>query len=43
MCDRRNHKLVEISRTAVLAGAEFYRVVRWCEDCGAIVVDLDVD
>jgi hypothetical protein len=40
MCDGTNHNLVRIIRF----GNEMEEtVVRWCKDCGAIVVDVDYD
>ena len=41
MCDGKNHDLIEIYWTYVGYGA--YEVVRWCGDCGAVVIDTDVD
>lgn len=42
MCDGKNHKLEEIIR-ARTPTADVYNVVRWCKDCGGIVVDEEVD
>lgn len=39
MCDGKKHKLIEILRT----GNDIETVVRWCKDCGAIVVDGELD
>jgi hypothetical protein len=41
MCDLRNHNL----RTIYVAdnGWNEEHVVRWCEDCGAVVVDRESD
>jgi hypothetical protein len=37
-----NHNLIEILRCpAGVPGA--FTVVRWCVDCGAVVVDTDID
>ena len=41
-CDGHNHNLVEILDSRH-SWDESYQVARWCEDCGAIVVDLDYD
>jgi valyl-tRNA synthetase len=41
MCDGKNHPLVEVSRTNVTW--DVVDVVRWCPDCGAIVVDVEID
>jgi valyl-tRNA synthetase len=42
MCDNKNHNLVEIYRDSIM-GDDVYNVVNWCEDCGAVVVDVEVD
>ena len=42
MCDKINHPLVEVYR----AGGGDYspaHVVMWCPDCGAVVVDAEMD
>lgn len=41
MCDKTNHNLIEIYRDGW--EDEPNAVVRWCEDCGAIVVDGEMD
>ena len=41
MCDLRNHPLVEIFRAGPDDGIQ--SVVRWCPDCGAVVVDGEID
>jgi valyl-tRNA synthetase len=41
MCDGYNHPLIEIQRKSDHYGIE--SVVRWCPDCGAIVVDGEMD
>jgi len=45
MCDGRNHPLVEVfsDEPAFVGDLDPYHVVRWCPDCGAVVVDLEVD
>ena len=40
MCDLQNHNLEEIYSKNI-DGCE--EVVRWCSDCGAVVVDIDYD
>jgi len=42
MCDFRNHNLIEIYRKN---GSEFSEdiIVRWCVDCGGVVVDEEID
>lgn len=40
MCDGINHNLIAIYSDHAIGHEE---VVRWCEDCGAVVVDLDVN
>ncbi len=40
MCDGRNHNLRTIMKTGQ---PEEQKVVRWCKDCGSVVVDMDVD
>jgi hypothetical protein len=39
-CDGHDHMLIEIYRRH---GAASDAVVRWCIDCGAVVVDEDSD
>jgi hypothetical protein len=41
MCDGRHHNLQVIYRVDVDRFEE--HVVRWCQDCGGIVVDLESD
>jgi valyl-tRNA synthetase len=42
MCiEGKQHSLIEIYRDSEGYGAE--AVVRWCGECGAIVIDTDVD
>lgn len=41
MCDGKNHNLIRIISTSYMNGID--HVVRWCQDCGAVVVDTDVD
>lgn len=41
MCDRKNHPLKEILRTGYTDDKQ--NVVRWCPDCGAVVVDSEFD
>ncbi len=41
MCDGKNHPLIDIYESSEYYGAS--EVVRWCPDCGAIVIDIDVD
>ena len=41
MCDLKNHNLIEIYRHRFWGPED--HVVRWCRDCGAVVVDVDVD
>ncbi|KKM86045.1 hypothetical protein LCGC14_1283090, partial [marine sediment metagenome] len=36
-----NHPLINIYESSEYYGAS--EVVRWCPDCGAIVIDVDVD
>lgn len=41
-CQKGKHKLVEINRGwHAMGGSE--EVVRWCEVCGSVVVDVDYD
>lgn len=40
-CRKGNHDLKEIDRTHCAYDEDF--VVRWCQNCGAIVIDLEVD
>lgn len=39
-CDKGNHNIPILS---VFLSEDEYKVVRWCRNCGAIVVDLDYD
>ena len=41
MCDGRNHPLKEIYRSGY--EDDIQDVVRWCPECGAIVVDGEID
>jgi hypothetical protein len=41
MCNGTNHNLVEIYRDGY--ADDINTVVRWCKDCGAVVVDSDYD
>jgi len=40
-CKKGNHPLIEINNFSIGYGG--YEVVRWCPECGAVVVDIDVD
>ena len=40
MCKPRQHDLRVILRSGP---SHEQRVVRWCKDCGAVVVDMDFD
>lgn len=42
MCNRTGHnlKVIYVARHSAYDEAA---VVRWCEDCGAVVVDIDLD
>ena len=40
-CRKGNHPLIELTRTWLGYGGE--EVVRWCPECGSVVVDVDVD
>lgn len=41
MCDGKNHPLKEIFRSG--CEDDIQSVVRWCPDCGAVVVDGELD
>ena len=41
MCNGKDHNLIEI--LTVYQSYDEEIVVRWCKDCGAIVVDIDYD
>jgi valyl-tRNA synthetase len=41
MCDLVNHPLVELYRSSNSYDVD--AVVRWCPDCGAVVVDEEYD
>lgn len=40
MCDTKNHELIVIYENPMMGCSH---VVRWCEDCGAVVTDIDCD
>lgn len=40
---KRNHNLVDIMHKPSRAAPDADQVVRWCTDCGSIVVDIDAD
>jgi hypothetical protein len=40
MCDFTNHKLIDLYRNGY---SHETSVVRWCQDCGAVVIDTDAD
>lgn len=40
-CKKGKHNFIDIFTRYI--GEDEYKVVRWCKDCGAIVIDLDVD
>jgi hypothetical protein len=40
-CHKGQHPLVEVFRAST--GFDIDHVVRWCSNCGAIVVDVDHD
>jgi hypothetical protein len=42
-CEKGNHKLVEIHRALHDPIGDVDAVVRWCEICGAIVIDVEFD
>lgn len=43
MCIAGNHNLKVIYKSRSLYNETETDVVRWCQDCGAVVVDLDYD
>lgn len=40
---RRDHNLTEIMRKPAYVMPDADQIVRWCRDCGAIVIDIDAD
>lgn len=40
-CEKGNHSLIDVLRTQT--GYDEEIVARWCQLCGAIVVDIDYD
>ncbi len=40
-CRQGLHPFIVISRTII--GIDEEKVVRWCPECGAVVVDCDID
>jgi hypothetical protein len=45
MCDGKNHPLITVFSDEPLYTEPLdpYHVIRWCPDCGAVVVDLEID
>lgn len=39
--NRKGHELARIYSKAV--GDDMFAALRWCRNCGAVVIDLDVD
>lgn len=42
-CTGGKHSLIEIFRNANYDAPDAKTVVRWCQVCGSIVIDVDVD
>ncbi len=42
-CRSGKHALIEIDRSSSVGPEDAQAVVRWCEFCGAVVVDLEFD
>lgn len=40
-CIKGNHDLIEVHRVYYLYNED--HVVRWCRECGSVVVDIEVD
>lgn len=40
---KNNHRLIEIMRKPVHVVPDGEQVVRWCKDCGSVVIDIDAD
>lgn len=40
-CKKGKHNFIDINTGYI--GEDEYRVIRWCKDCGAITIDLDID
>ena len=40
-CNDGKHNLINIFTSSI--SRDEFKVVRWCKDCGAIVIDVDVD
>lgn len=40
---RQPHSLINIYSTPYLSVEDGYQIVRWCENCGAVVVDVYSD
>ncbi len=41
MCNGTDHNLIAIHQSSI--GYDEYAVVRWCKDCGAVVIDSEID
>lgn len=42
MCNGKDHNLEEIFRSGSDT-SDVYYVVMWCSDCGAVVIDTEID
>jgi hypothetical protein len=40
---RQAHQLVEMMRKPAHVMPDAEQVVRWCKDCGSVVIDIDAD
>lgn len=41
-CDGKNHSF-KIIYSRTFSSYDEFAIVRWCKDCGAVVVDIDMD
>jgi hypothetical protein len=40
---KQPHQLVDIMSKVYLGAEDARQIVRWCENCGAVVIDVDTD
>lgn len=43
VCSNGRHSLVELLERSSDAAPDATLVVRWCRNCGAVVIDTDID
>ncbi len=43
MCDGKNHPLIVLDKFDIDVCSEVVAAVRWCPECGGVVIDKEVD